>query len=57
MKLTLKKMAFVLSLGLGVALPASAVNETLCQTYAEKCAWGIDRACALWEQFCNTGEP
>ena len=47
MNTTLKKIAFVLSLGmgLGVSLSASAeVNETLCQTYANKCAWGIERA-------------
>jgi len=59
MNTTLKKIAFVLSLGmgLGVSLSASAeVNETLCQTYANKCAWGIDRACQLWEQYCNTEE-
>jgi len=61
MKPTFKKIAFVLSLGLGlglgVSLSASAeVNETLCQTYANKCAWGIERACQLWEQNCNTEE-
>ena len=58
MKLTLKKMAFVLSLGLGLGVSTSAlaVNETLCQTYANKCAWGIERACQLWEQHCNTEE-
>ncbi|MEW6023310.1 MAG: hypothetical protein AB1807_14355 [Pseudomonadota bacterium] len=55
MKLTLKKVAFVLSLGLGIGVSASAfaVNDTLCDTYARKCALGIDRACELWELNCN----
>lgn len=59
MNTTLKKIAFVLSLGLGLGVSMSAsaeVNETLCQTYANKCAWGIERACQLWEQHCNTEE-
>jgi len=55
MKLTLKKMAFVLSLGLGIGVSssASAFNDTLCDTYARKCALGVDRACELWELYCN----
>lgn len=57
MKLNLKKMAFVLSLslGLGVSMSVSAAaNSTMCDTYARKCALGIDIACQWWEIHCNT---
>lgn len=56
MKLTLKKMAFVLSLGLGLGMSASvsayAASDGDCDVWAVKCAEGNERACLLWDINC-----
>jgi len=61
MKSTLKKMAFVLSLGLGLGMSGSvsayaAAGDGQCDIWAAKCADGNERACLLWDINCYSYE-
>ena len=51
MKLTLKKIVFALSLGMGVSATVSA-SAIDCDVLSLKCAQGNDRACQMWELNC-----
>lgn len=56
MKLTLKKMAFVLSLGLSLGMSASvsayAASDGDCAIWEVKCSEGNERACLQWSINC-----
>jgi hypothetical protein len=60
MKLTLKKMAFVLSLGLGLGLgfSATASADGMCSLWALKCSEGNQYSCQLYDiNNCYMSEP
>lgn len=55
MKLTLKKFAFLLSLGLGMGFGSAAYAASAweCELWAAKCADGKEHACNLWIVNCQ----
>lgn len=59
MKLTLKKFAFVLSLGLGLGASGSvlafaAPGDFDCELWELKCSQGNATACTKWTINCQT---